>query len=602
MRFLDRVRKTRGDEPLALPPLELEPGSVNLIDRVAPGGLRLELESFAYSTSEYGRVWYVWDWPRRFSYRYFLQLLQFPGNIRSAMFLRPLDPRLVQKSLEQRLTTLQAEQLTRGRKGERADFGQLAATQDVERLLWQIQVEGEPYFLLSFYVCLFAAGEEELEKASRRLEDLFADAGIRAYRAMAEQEKGIHSVLPYGVDCLSRRRNADLGALAAMFPFVSNERVMPGGTFYGLSRANGTVVILDDFEFENANSIVVGLQGSGKSMFLKYQMEQHALQGTRVYAIDIEGEFAALCADLGGTYLDMGSAGKYYLNVLDVDPRDPEGLLGSYFDFLGWLQVAIGRLSPREKNTVDNTYTQAMKECGIVHDDPESLTNRPPTLSDWYEVLCSTPEAEAQDLAARIRPYAAGQLSAIFNHRTNVRVENDLVVFGLKTVREELKPVRIRQIQSFIWTNVLSTQRRTVVVVDEAWHLMQRQETAEDLAAMARRFRKKYAGLKLATQHADDFARNPHAEVIRDTAASALLYAQQPSAAPLLQHLFHLNAAETQELVTLYPGEALLITRRFRMPIYTPIPPDRYPLYTTKPQELEAIQRARAVAREKLAV
>lgn len=593
---LERIRRRLGRQQPRLQGSPLEIGGRSIIDRIALSGLFLELDYFHFSTTEYGRVWFVEDWPERLGLTYLHDIYGFPGNLRVSIFVRPLDPRLVVQSVKRELTQLRAQRLSGQQEGKIPDYGVIATERSTEEVLRKLQEERAPILLVSFYVCLFARSLDELNKVSRQLEDLFLDAGVRAHRAMAKQEAGIISMLPLGVNLLNQARNMDSHALGAMFPFISSDYLAPRGHFMGINRANGTLVTMDIFEEQNTNLITVGNMGSGKSMFLKYQVEQAVMTGTRCMVVDLEGEFRPLCMDLGGTYLDLSTAGEHKMNVLDINPEDRDPLTEGYYDFLGWLEVALRErrgepsLSAREKNLVDTTYKEAMARAGVQQEDPSTWRNPPPTLSTWYQVLRERGTPDADELAERIARYAVGLLAEAFDCQTNVTIDSSLVVFDLKDVPDELKPVRVRQIQSFIWSNVLREMRPTLVIVDEAWWLLQDLETARDLSAMARRFRKRYAGLWLSTQHAEDFARNTDAEFIRDTASVVLLFAQNPSAIPLLQGRFALSSAETRELVVLHPGEALLLTRHHRIPLYIPIPKERYPLYTTKPQEVIAFR------------
>jgi type IV secretory pathway VirB4 component len=399
-----------------------------------------------------------------------------------------------------------------------------------------------------------------------------------------------------GLNALAHFRNMTATALAHMFPFSSRQYLMPGGLFYGLSRLDRSLVVLDDFELMNANTIVVGKQGSGKSVFLKQKIEQAILQGMRCYVVDIEGEYRALCEDLGGVYLNLAASRETIINVLDVDPHDVEEqdglLINSYASFAGWLRVAVGNLSAREQNLASDAYLETMERAGIKRDEPRTWRRPAPLVSDFYATLETMPDAHAQDLAARLRAYAVGIYAPIFNAPTNIEVNNPLVVFGLEGIPDTLLTIRLWQVISFVWTHVLQKNHPTYFIIDEAWHLLQQGDVAADLAAMARRFRKKYGGLILATQHATDLANNPHAVAIRDTAATVVLFAQGDPAIPLLRQLFQLNAAQSADLVRLAPGQALLFTHQHCIPLQVLIPPDRWELFTTKAKELAALRAA----------
>ena len=565
---------------------DLQAGTIDVRDRIAPAALSLEMDHFAFSNQVYGRVWMVIDYPPSLSRSFVEAIFHFPAHIWIAMHDVPLDTAQVRRELRQQLTSLHANRLSRAQAGQISDYAVEKEAADTESLLVQIE-EQDVLYQHAMVIGLFAPSPEELKRQSRQLQDLFADAGITMYPAGFRQESGLHSLSPLGVHALADQRNMDPAALSILFPFTTGVYTAPTGFTYGLNRANGTLVIQDDFERENANTLYIGLQGSGKSFALKDKMEQAILQGMRVYALDIEGEFQVLCEDLGGVYLDMGTRGEQHMNVMDIDPNDQDALVSGFGDLCAWLSVAVGDLTPRERNVVmDGAYRETMRRAGILPDDQATWRNTPPRLGDLYQILREDARPEAQDLADRLTVYAEGLYAHTFNVVTNFRPDNRLVVFGLKGVADTLKPLRIQQIVSFIWANVLRELYPTLVVMDEAWYLMQNDATARGLAEMARRFRKKYAALNVATQHAEDFAQSRYAEVIRDTAAATLLFAQQRSTLPRLKELFGLTDQECRELLIARPGEAIMLTRQHRIPIQVIVPPDRYRLFTTRPQDL----------------
>jgi hypothetical protein len=330
-------------------------------------------------------------------------------------------------------------------------------------------------------------------------------------------------------------------------------------------------------------------------MLLKWKLEQARLQGVRCFVVDLEGEFRPLCDDLAGTYMDMALTSSAKMNVMDVDCTSRDTMQDSYTDFMGWLSVACGGLTQAESNVAERGYVEILKRAGMDRDDPAGSRDKTPgTLSEWYLVVekAEGKNVDGRSLLAKVYTYAVGMQREAFDCLTNVQLDNPLVVFGLKTITDErLRVARIRQIQSFLWSNILRDLKPTMIVVDEAWHLMREPWTAQDLEAIARRGRKKYVGLTLATQYAEDFLSNPSARAIVSTAAMTVLMRQKPSSAAHLQSLFALSTADLRDLLVMSAGQAILMTGQFKVPLQVVIPEDRYPLYTTKPQELVAMQQ-----------
>lgn len=573
----------------------------DLIDAIAPAAMDFTVaDCCAFSPAEWVRVWYVREWPRALGYDHWRSLLRFPGDVRVSLFMRPLPPALVSKQLEQQATAIQASRFVRAHQRRDPSPAEDRDYQEIMEERQRVEIEGEPFYFLTAVLGLFGRSREDLDQWSEKLEALCRDAGMVVDRALWQQDQGLIALLPHNLNTLgSHARNVRLDTLTAMFPFVSDETLTPGGVFYGYNALTGMAVTLDPFSLENPNTVIIGVPGSGKSYFMKDIIEQYLLSGARVFVLDIEDEYRLLCENLGGVYLDMGIRSEHKINVLDPDPEDEEGLAGAYQSFRGWLVSAIERrLWPQELEALDRAYYQCFARFGISKDDNDTLRRPAPTLSDLHDELTGMGSEAALTLASALYPMARGMESEAFNCRTNVDVRgNPLVVFGLKTVQEGMKPRRIRQIQQFTWNQMLRSRagrslKRTIEIVDEAWYLLQHEATAEDVAERARRFRKKNAALFLATQQVDDFAANRYAGAILSLASTHLLFGQQPTSVERVGALFKLNPAETNQLLRLDPGQYFLKTSRLRMLMYKPAPPSRHGLYTTRPSEVIAMREA----------
>jgi type IV secretory pathway VirB4 component len=578
----------------------------DLVDAIAPAAMDFSItDCCAFSPTEWNRVWYVRDWPRSLGYEHWRSLLRFPGDVRVSLFLEPLAPAFVSKQLEQQATAIQTSRFMRVQQKRDPSPSENQDYQEIMEERQRVEIEGEPFYLLTATLGLAARSKEELDRWSEKLENQCRDAGLVIDRAIWEQDRGLLSLLPHNVNLLgNHQRNARLDTLMNLFPFVGYEIVMPEGVYYGYNAATGMSVVLDPFALENPNTVIIGIPGSGKSYFMKDLIEQYLLAGARVYVLDIEDEYRLLCEDLGGVYLDMGIKSEHKINVLDPDPEDDEGLAGAYQGFRGWLVAAVGRgLLPQEVEALDKAYYTCFARRGIDRADNRKLRRPPPILSDLHDALIDLGDEYALSLASALYPMARGMESEAFNCATNIDVRsNPLVVFGLKTVQETMKPRRIRQIQQFTWNQMLRQRagqglRRTIEIVDEAWYLLQNDDTAQDVAERARRFRKKNAALFLATQFADDFAANRYAGTILGLASTHLLFLQQATAVDRLAALFKLNETEKLQLTRLDPGQYFLKTNKLRMVMYKPVPASRHGLYTTRPAEVAALQRSRPVTK-----
>ena len=565
----------------------LHVGARDLVDHLAPAAMKIEADRIHLVGEGWVRVWFVEDLPPTIGRGSLDTIYDFPGEVRVSLLTRPLDKSAVREHLRQRRTTLYAENMTRTQQGRLPEFTAQDELAETETTLRDIESSHLPPLELLWTMALYGRTEEELEEQSRRFEDYLHDANLRFYRASLRQEDGLYSVQPFGVNYLGHGRNITTSALAGMFPFARRLQADAMGIPYGIDRTTGTWVIVNDFALPNSNLLIVGEQGSGKSMFLKYKATWAVLLGMRCYILDLEGEFEPMCQALNGTYLDMSLTSPHHMNILDLNPEDPDAWHNGMQDVMAWLEIALGTLTHKERNVIlIPTYERIMRDAGIQPDDPTTWRKTPPVLGDLYAVLRNGDERrEAQDLADRLQTLADGVYASAFGQHTNVNPRSPLVVFGLKNVHPDMQALRMRQVHTFIWANVLSKLQPTLVVVDEAWRWLEHPGASQDLAEMARRFRKRNAGVHLATQHGGDLSASQQAVVIRDTAALTVLFRQTAASVPSVASLFGLNEVEARELLTLDRGESVLLLGPNHIPLYTVIPPDWYPLWTTDPRD-----------------
>lgn len=565
-------------------------GARTLVDFLAPGAMREAEDHIVFPGQGCVRVWFIQDVPPEMPREALDAIYDFPGEIVVSLLTRPMDKAAVRSFLRQQRVAMQAEAAARLQQQRLLDYSATAELEQIEQALRDLELTHQVPQELCWSVALWAEDKEQLDEQSRRLEDLMMDADLTFFRASLRQEEGLYTVQPFGLNFLGHARNINTLALAGMFPFARRTWADPQGIPYGVDRTTGAWVIVDDFSLDNYNMIIIGEQGSGKSMFLKYKATWAVLLGMRCFIIDLEGEFEPMCRRLGGVYLDMALTSPHKMNVFDLNPLDPAAWMNGLQDTLAWIEIAVGGLTMAERNVIlAPAYKRVMEEAGIMQDDPRTWKGAPPRLSDLYAVLRADERRAAQDLADRLESVAVGIYREAFDCHTNVETDSPLVVFGLRDVHRDMQPLRMRQIQTFIWSKLLTRAHPTLVIIDEAWRWLSQPGAAADLAEMARRFRKRYAGLQLSTQHGDDLSRAEDAVVIRDTAAMTMLFRQGASAIPSISELFSINEVEARELISLDRGESILIIGQVHLPLYTPIPPALYRVWTTDPRELAAI-------------
>lgn len=581
------------EETEQIPPA-LQAGAREFVDRVAPSELAIRRDHVAMPTQgAVTRTWWIEDLPDRMIFESLDPILHFPGRVAVSMLVEPIPPAEAMQALRQERSSKYAGFITRGRQGRLSDPGAVADLQSMEKELADLQIARRFPLSLYWVIGLSAHDEDELDDLGQKMEELLLTSGLIYHQATWRHEAALKSLLPLGINFLGDRRNVNANTMACLFPFSRRVHYDPEGLPYGIDRHSGAWVIFNDWACNNQNALVLGEMGSGKSMFLKWKTLWHVLMGGRAFVIDLEGEFEPLARLLGAEHINLGLATEEKLNVLDINPDDEEGYFTGVKDLVGWLTLAVGGLTPNEENAVTEAYGRIMADAGIVQEIRSSWrkgADQMPLLSDLYTALMVEEHRAARDVAARLKQFAVGMYAGAFNARTTINPRSPLVVFDVSRVRDEaLKSLRMRQVITFIWSRMLRGDIPTYVVVDEAWHWLRHPQAAAELQAMARRFRKRYGGLQLGTQHIYDLESNVDAQVIRDTAELAILFRQRGNAVGAVSRIFELNEMEAAELRTLAPGEALLVSRDYRIPLYVAIPPNLLRLFTTRPRERMAM-------------
>jgi type IV secretory pathway VirB4 component len=591
--WLTKRRKTAGKPSPARPGAQdiLRAGESTLHDDLAPADLEFGHDWFRVEQM-FARGYFVHDLP---SNKIFIPLgiYHFPAQTWMTWHIYPEDETQVHESLKHRRTILAAANIEDARNGKMGSFIRNAEIGGADQAMAEIELAGQTVYQLGWYMIMWAASKPDLDEVSLRFEDALKRADVRFFRAGSLQEQSIHSALPIGTDRLMRTRNMSSGALGEMFPFIRKTYYDPGGVHYGIHRHTGTWVVLNPFDkaLSNGTTLVLGQSGRGKSTFLKAFVDGAAPMGHRVVIVDLENEFGALCQDLGGTLVDLRRGGDNRMNIFDLNPQAADAPAQGLSVLKGFIRAAVSRpLSDVEEGPViHQAYVRVLQEAGIDYRNPQTWGRTPPRLSDFVLALREAEQRqEGGSLASCLFAYTDGMYADDFDAHTTVDVQDSpLVVFGLRDVAPDMLPMRIWQIQNHIWSHVVVPGQNipTHVIIDEGWHLLRYPRMVADLSAMARRFRKYYAGLWLATHFVEDLLADADAKSICDTADTVVLFGQKQTSAPVLGQLFNLNQAEVGELPRLGKGEAILLHgNQTHIPLFVPVDPARMSLYSTSPQ------------------
>jgi type IV secretory pathway VirB4 component len=442
--------------------------------------------------------------------------------------------------------------------------------------------------------------KELLEKYSRNVTSTLAAMNVTAKQATLLQEPGFVSTQPLGLDKMRITRNMDTTSLATTFPFVTSELTMDHGIMYGINLHNNSLVVFDRFDLENANSVVFATSGAGKSYFVKLEALRSLMMGTEVIVIDPEREYEELCKSVDGLYVSFSQDQGHKMNPFELSGIQDEGddeLRMKMLSLLGFFKVMFGGLTNVESSILDRALILTYREKGITF-DPRTQSNTPPMLEDLYKVLKGMAENEAHDLARRMEKYIIGSGAGIFNEASNFEINNPFTVFSVRDLQEELKPLAMYLMLDFIWTRIRKDQKKRLLIVDEAWYMMQSEDSAKFMYSIAKRARKYYLGLTTITQDVADFMNNDMGKVIISNSSIQMLMKQSPSAIDKLQEVFNLSDGEKNFLLSCDRGQGLFFAGSNHVGIQVLSSQAEHEVITSDPKDLEEKRRKKQMGIE----
>jgi type IV secretory pathway VirB4 component len=367
---------------------------------------------------------------------------------------------------------------------------------------------------------------------------------------------------------------------------------MDHGIMYGINMHNKSLVIFDRFELENANSVVFAKSGAGKSYFVKLEALRSLMLGTDIIIIDPEREYEDLSRAVGGSYISFSQDKGDKMNPFELSGVYEEGedeLRIKIQSLIGFFKIMFDGLSNTEISILDRALILTYREKGITY-DPATQKNPPPMLEDLYKVLKGMAEEEAHDMARRMERFIIGSGAGVFNEATNFEINNSFTVFSVRDLQEELKPLSMYLMLDFIWTVIRKEKKRRLLIVDEAWYMMQRKDSAEFMYSIAKRARKYYLGLTTITQDVADFMHNDLGKAIIQNASMSMLMMQSPSAVEAIQEVFHLSDGEKAFLLNCEKGQGLFFAGQNHVAMQVISSVQENTLITSDPRELERMR------------
>ena len=574
-----------------------EQGITTLRDLISPSSIEIQSDHFRLGT-KYGRTLYIYGYPRTISTGWLSPLINMDEVLDISMYIYPVDTTVIMKNLRRKVTQLEADISLNAEKGRIRNPETEHAIQDAEELRDDLQLGREKFFRFGLYVTLWADSLDELNFVQHKIENYFGSAMIFSKVATSQQEQGMNSTMPMATDQLMIRRNMNTSAISTSFPFTSADLTQEKGILYGVNLHNNGLVIFDRFTLENANLVVFAKSGAGKSFAVKLEAIRSMMMGTEIIIIDPENEYQKLCDAVGGSYVRLSLNSDVRINPFDlpkvIDSEDASDALranlvtlhGLFRLMLGGTQSGPGgqtvaALSPNEEADLDQALIDTYARAGITS-DPLTHQSTPPTIINLYDTLAHMGGSGPQ-LAQRLRKYATGTFAGIFSQQSNIDINNQMVVFNIRDLEDELRPVAMYIVLNHIWNIVRAKQKRRILIVDEAWQFMKYDDSANFLFSLAKRARKYYLGLTTITQDVEDFMSNKMGRAIVMNSSMQLLLKQSSAAVDVLSDVFKLTNAERQLLSSLPVGQGLFFAGQSHVHVQIVASETETNLITTNP-------------------
>jgi len=562
-KLFGKGKETQGEEPRAsvlavLPEKIYESANLELQDVIAPSALKIDPKSINLG-DKIARTFFIISYPRFLTDNWFSPIINLDKVFDISIFIHPINTSLMLRQFQKKVAEVQSQINVRESKGMVRDPMLDTAYQDLEGLRDSLIQAQEKMFDVGVYITIYADNDLELFKIENEIKSMLESKLIYIKPALFQQEEGFKSVIPIETDLLNIHQKLNSEPLSSVFPFISSDLTSDKGILYGINRHNSSLVIFDRFSLENYNSVTFAKSGSGKSYATKLEILRSLMFDTDVIVIDPEREYEFLAEAVGGRYFNISLSSDHHLNPFDLPiPREDETaedvLRSNIINLVGLFRLMLGGLTPEEDSMVD----RAISETYAIKDiTPESdFSNiEPPLLSDFEMVLSGMEGSDS--VVARLAKYTRGSWATFLNRPSNVDINKKFVVFSVRDMEDELKPVAMYIIMHYIWNAIRKNLKKRLLVVDEAWWMMKSEDTASFLYSIAKRGRKYYLGLSTITQDAADFMKSPYGVPIITNSSIQLLLKQSPTTIDILQKTFNLTDEEKYLLLESGLGEGI---------------------------------------------
>ncbi len=592
--FLKKDDAKKNPVTSILPQEIYQSGVLELQDIIAPSALKVTPRSLNLG-DKIVRTFFVISYPRYLSESWFAPIINLDKIFDISVFIHPIDTASILRSFQKKVAEVQSQIHMREEKGLVRDPMLDTAYQDLEALRDNLQQAQEKIFDVGLYITIYGESEQELDKIESEVKSILEAALVYLKPALFQQEQGYASVLPIASDQLMIHSKLNSSPLSSIFPFISFDLTSDKGILYGINRHNSSLILFDRFSLENYNSVTFAKAGSGKSYATKLEILRSLMFDADVIVLDPEREYEYMAEATGGRYFNISLTSEHHINPFDLPlPREDESpadiLRSNIVNLVGLFRIMLGGLSPEEDAIIDRAITETYALKDIT---PESnfAAVEPPLMSDFELVLAGMEGGES--LVQRLTKYTKGTWAGFINRPSNVDINKKFVVFSLRDMEDELKPVAMYIVMHFIWNSVRKELKKRLLVIDEAWWMMKSDDTASFLYGLAKRGRKYFLGLATITQDVEDFLKSPYGLPIITNSSIQILLKQSPSSIDIVQKTFNLTDEEKYLLLESDVGEGIFFAglKHVAIKIIASYTEDQ--IITSNPSQVLAIKKAK---------
>ncbi len=572
-------------------------GIATVRDLIAPSAVKIEAGHIQVGEALASTIFVV-AYPRYLNNNWFSPIINIDFPMDVAMFIHPAETNVVLKNLRKTATHLQSRMNIEAEGGKIRDPMLETAMENVEDLRDSLQQGTERFFRFGLYMTFYAQSEKELLDRRNEVRAILEAQLVYTKTAIMRMEYGYMSTAPLGEDKLDAGTNLNTGPLATTFPFVSADLSSNEGLLYGINRHNNSLIFFDRFNMENANMVIFAKSGAGKSYFVKLEILRAMMFNTNVIVIDPESEYEHLCQAVGGTFVRISLGARAHINPFELprvpaDERPEDIFRNTIANLIGLLHLMLGAVSAEEDTILENAIRETYAVRDITENSNFSVNTHGdyPTMEDLHEVLESMEGGDS--LAKRLQKYTEGIFAGFLNNHTNIEVNNQLLVFNIRDLEEELRPIAMYLILQYIWNEMRVNMTKRLVVVDEAWVMMQNEDAASFLFGIAKRCRKYFTGLTTITQDIADFLVNRYGKPIVTNSSLQLLLRQSPASIDILAETFYLTDHEKFLLLESNVGEGIFFAGPKHAAIKVVSSYGEDQIITSDPQQLLEIEKAK---------